>query len=293
MPDMVVQKDKQYSWIRYINQRIRKNKNFLCFISGPTGSGKSYSSLRIAEIIDTEFSEERIVFSGLELMQLINSGSLKKGSVVVFEEAGIGISNKNWQSTTNKMLNFLIQTFRHRNFILIFNSPYMDFVDASTRRLFHAELRTINIDFKEKKVKLKPQLIQYNSRLQKFYYKYLRVVTKRGVIPVSSWKVEKPSSELVDRYEIKKREFTSKLNKKIMSEMEEQEAGGKQKELTTIQSEIVEAFKKGYSVEAIAEERGCNSSLVRRQRQFIEKKGYKINPIKDGAKVLYYEVIEP
>lgn len=219
MPDIVLQQSKEKQWIRYTKQRIKKNKNAMYFIGGPTGSGKTFCSLRIAEELDPEFDIDRVVFNGVELMDLINSGKLRKGSVVVFEEAGIEMSNKNWQSTINKMLNYLIQTFRHRNFILIFNSPYMDFVDASTRKLFHAELITMGIDFNKNQVRLKPQMLQYNARNKKFYYKYLRVITQNGVLPIKVWRVDKPSSSLLKEYEKKKSAFTTQLNKKIYEEL--------------------------------------------------------------------------
>lgn len=293
MADLVLKKEQEYSWIRYVHQRIEQNKNFMCFISGPTGSGKSYASLKIAELLDPDFNEERIVFSGLELMKLINNGNLKKGSVIVFEESGVGLSNKNWQSVTNKMLNFLVQTFRHKNYIIIFNSPYMDFVDSSTRRLFHAEIRTISIDFKHNLVKLCPQLIQYNSRLQKFYFKYLRVITKRGVVPVSSWRLSKPSKDLLKLYEFKKNEFTSELNAKIMMELEGVEQGDKPKRLTDKQQEVVNCFKDGLNINKTAEMIGCHPSVISKQKVLIEKKGYEFNPVKDGAKVLYFDIISP
>lgn len=279
------------SWVLYAQQRIRQNKNFLIFISGSTGSGKSYSSLKIAEDMDEEFNIERVVFSGLELMNLINSGSLKKGSCIVFEEAGIGMSSKSWQSVTNKMLNFLIQTFRHRNFILIFNSPYMDFVDASTRRLFHAELRTISINFKLKKCKLKPELLQYNSRLQKMYHKYLRVITPEGTVPIQRWNVGKPSPELLKAYEKKKREFTDKLNREILTELTNQVNKGK--ELTDIQTETIDMLKEGYKPEDIAQKRGVAIKNVYDCMKLVKKKGYVINPIKIGSAVVKYEVLEP
>ena len=173
MPDMVVRKGDEYSWIRYIKQRIQKNKNFLCFIGGQTGSGKSWSALSICEMLDSDFSIERCVFSGKGLMQLVNSGSLKKGSCVLFDESGIELSNRNWQSTLNKMLNYLMQTFRHKCIILFFTSPYMDFLDSATRKLMHAQFEMVSIDQKEKKGILKPKLIQYNCDMCKYYYKYL------------------------------------------------------------------------------------------------------------------------
>jgi len=191
-------KPAQPHWVSYIQQRIRNNKNFLGFISGQTGSGKSWSTIAICEMVDPEFDIDRIVFSGIELMKLINSGKLKKGSAICFEEVGVEMNNKNWSSVTNKMLNYLVQTFRHKGFILIMNSPYMDFVDSATRKLFHSEMMTTSIDFAAKTCKIKPQIIQYNSRKQKFYYKMLRVYTKSGVVPLKFWHVPKPSKYLIN-----------------------------------------------------------------------------------------------
>lgn len=278
-------------WIKYIKNRIAKNKNFLCFISGQTGSGKSWSSLSIGESLDSDFNISHVVFRGIELMDLINSGKLHPGSVIVFEEAGIEMNARNWQSVTNKMLNFLLQTFRHRNFILLFNSPYMDFVDASTRRLFHAEFQTQGIDFKQEKTILKPQLIQYNSRIQKFYYKRLRVRTKGVVVPINIWRINKPSDSLIKAYEEKKRLFTNRLNKEIYEELEILHHKRK-KELTEIQQDIVELLKKGKNVEEIAKERGRALSSIYACIRQLKRKGLNINPIFEGKIIKRYEIIE-
>lgn len=219
---MVLPKKNTKHWIQYIVQRIRRNKNMLIFISGATGSGKSLSSIRIAqelsEELKTNFNIDHIVFSAKELMELINSGKLKPGSVVIFEEAGVGLSHKNWQSVINKCINYLMQTFRHKNFILIFNSPYMDFCDASIRRLFHAELRTIAIDYKKKQCKLNAQFLKWDSRMQKFYYRYLRII-KPGNPKVKIWRVDLPSKDMIKQYEKKKIEYTTKLNRDILDEI--------------------------------------------------------------------------
>jgi len=207
-------------WVTYIKGRIKRHKNFLGFISGQTGSGKSYCSLRIGEECDPKFDISRVVFSGIELMTLINSGKLKRGSCIVFEEMGVEANNKNWNSTTNKMLNFLMQTFRYKGFIIIMNSPFMDFVDSSTRKLFHAEFSTVNINLDTKEVVLKPHLIQYNSRQQKFYYKRLKVVSNGMKMPIDYWNVGLPSKELLENYDEKKNAYSDKLNKKIMDELQ-------------------------------------------------------------------------
>jgi DNA-binding MarR family transcriptional regulator len=295
-PNLLANKPKEALWVRYIQQRIKQNKNFLGFISGSTGSGKSWSSISIAEQLDSDFTDERIVFSGIELMKLINSDKLKKGSVVVFEEAGIGMSSKNWQSTINKMLNFLIQTFRHRNFILIFNSPYMDFVDSSTRKLFHAEFSTVGIDISKGTCRLKPRTIQYNSRTKKFYFKMLRVITKKGLIPVNFWSVGKPSPELIKSYEIKKRAFTDKLNANILKELleyEKKESNDPIDTLTMSQKEVLDLVEKGLNADQMSEELGIAVQGVRGHISNLRKKGFVIRALRDrnnNNKVIKYLV---
>lgn len=215
-----------YSMVRYIHRRIQNNKNFLCTITGPTGSGKSWSALSIAEMLDPEFNVERVIFKARELMKLINSGKLKAGSVILWDEAGIDLSNRNWQSVTNKMLNALLQTFRHRNFILLFTVTFQDFVDASTRKLFHADFETQRINKVEEVVIIKPKLLQYNPAMGKWYRKYLKVVNEGSTIKIKRWAVPKPSDTIIHAYEEKKNQFTKNLNLDIdkqLSKLEEKD----------------------------------------------------------------------
>jgi hypothetical protein len=205
----------EYSMIRYIHRRIKNNKNFLCTITGPTGSGKSWTGLSIAELLDPDFDSTRVVFKARELMKLINEGNLKPGSVILWDEAGIDLSNRNWQSVTNKLLNALLQTFRHKNFILFFTVPYHDFIDSSTRKLFHADFQTQKINKNQEVVIIKPKLLQYNSNLGKWYRKYLKVSQNGSIVKVRKWAVPKPSDKLIQDYENRKNQFTHILNTDI------------------------------------------------------------------------------
>jgi len=279
MPNIVVKQENQKKiyWIQYANQRISQNKNLLITISGQTGSGKSWTAASIAEQIDKDFNVNRIVFSGQELMKLINSDKLKKGSVIVWDEAGVDLSNRSWQSTTNKLLNHLLQTFRHRCFILIFTAPYMNFIDSATRRLFHAEFQTVSIDYKERTVKVRPQLIQYNSRLNKFYYKWLRIVTKGdGVVPLVEWNVKAPNKELIKQYEEKKTMFTNQLNAEIESELvADKRRKGKNKPLTERQEKILSCWLRGiFFQKDIATEIGTDQSVICNNEKWMFNKGY-------------------
>ncbi len=273
-------KVKQSYWIQYIKSRIRRKKNFLCLISGPTGSGKSWTALSIASKLDENFGPHRIVFGFENMMKLINEGEkeLKAGSVIMWDEFQIDAGNRSWQSLTNKLLNSLLSTFRHKNLILLITSPYADFIDSHSRKLLHAEFEITNIDFENKKTRMKPLAIQYNSRFRKFFYKYLRVKTERGIAPVKSWKVDKPPQWLVDDYERMKNEFTTDLNKSIEKQLEEMKGKKTQerKPLTVLQETAMKLMSKYENSSKVSEEMGLTVRTVNFHISQSRNKGYTV-----------------
>ncbi len=268
-------------WVTYIKNRIAKKKNFLGFISGATGSGKSWSGLSICYMVDPTFGSERIITSMRQLMKLINSGKLKSGNAILWDEAGVDISSKSWQSLTNKLVNFLMQTFRHKRFILIFTSPYLDFIDASTRKLFHAEFQTVKIDYENKKTKLKPFLIQYNGRRRKFYYKYLRIRTIRKTIaPLKYWNVSKPPKWLIESYSQIKIRFTDRLNADIEKQLDDLEENTKKPDkmpLTDLQKEVMTLMAKYNNISKVAVELGLTQRTIYFHISQSNKKKWKID----------------
>lgn len=279
---------ERYSIVRYIHQRIHKrNKNFICAITGPTGSGKSWTGLSIAEMLDPEFNVDRVVFKAEELMKLVNSGSLKSGSVILWDEAGIDLSNRNWQSMMNKMLNFLLQTFRHKNFILLFTVPYSDFLDKASRKLLHGEFETQGINNTYNTTNLKPKLLQYNANMGKWYAKYL--VTKKegnGKIKVKRWKVPKPTDELINSYEKKKTAFTNSLNFDIEAAIRKQaEEKAPTKKLGETQEKVLALWKKGIFIQKeIAKELGVSQATISQSVEGLRKKGYFVEQYRDKHK---------
>lgn len=210
---------------RYIRARLlKKNQNMLICICGPTGTGKSYSAIKLGELIDPTFTAERVVFHPEKFMSLLNygdsKGKLKKGNVVVFDEAGVNIASRTWYSISNKIVNYVLQTFRHRNLCVIFTVPDFAFIDSQTRRLFHALFETCSIDYNAKQVKLKPLMIQNNVRRGKLYYKYLRVKgDDDGMVCLRRINLGMPLVSNRDPYEIRKKKFTTNLNKDIGGEI--------------------------------------------------------------------------
>jgi len=238
---------KIHSVIRYIGNRvINNNKNFLCAVTGQTGSGKSWACISMAEIYSKMFKIEfnpdiHIISSLKELLQLINSKDvdrkIKFGSVLVFDEPQIEGNARNWQSETNKALGQLISTFRNLRLVIFFATPFLEMIDKQTRILFHGEFMINGFDKNSKITTIKPRFLEYNKKKNDFYRKRLivmhKVKGKYGLIKskLDFWKINAPSKEIINIYEAKKKAFSDKLNKKLLDsiELNEKKEEGKNK----------------------------------------------------------------
>jgi hypothetical protein len=219
---------KPHSWARWMHGRVcKKNNSVLASFVGPTGSGKTYSAISSGDIVSrlnkVPFTIENVVFGLKELMELINSGTLKRGSVIIFDEPQASISSKDFQSVANKVFNLLISTIRHRNLIIFFCTPFESLLDKSTRKLFHARFETLSIDQKNKTCRLKPRFLEHSET--KTYVKQLCVSFKdnegiKRFEKLFHWDVPKPSDSILEAYEQKKLEFTTRLNQNIMAKLD-------------------------------------------------------------------------
>lgn len=190
---------------------LKKNQNWLAVVCGPTGSGKSMAALTLAREIDPGFDLSRVVFTPTEFIALLNSGKLKTGDAIVFDEAGAGIPARAWMSISNKVLNLILQTFRRENLAVIFTVPNLSYIDSQARGLLHAYLETIRIDRQAKCVVVKWLNVQVNPRFGKPYMHYPRYMTSEGPVITNHVKVGWPGDALVAEYEVKKKRFADQL----------------------------------------------------------------------------------
>ena|SRR3990167_1671379 len=209
----------------YIYRRVNKqNKNFLALIQGPTGSGKSYACLRFAEILDKNFNANRIVFSVEEFMDILNNPAkynMDKGSVMVFEEVGIGMAARQFMRESNRLFNFVMQSFRHKNYVVFFNTPIVDFLDVQSRRMLHCLMTTGGINETQKYSILKPFFLVQDLMTGSFLPKYFRIrdSAAQKTLKITQLHVKLPSKELIKQYELKKNKFTHKLNRAILEKV--------------------------------------------------------------------------
>lgn len=264
-------------WIKYIRKRIKNNKNFLVAVIGQTGSGKSYATISMSDILHNyNLPFDNICFKASQFMKRLDEGlennTLPKGSVLDWDEVGVDLNAKDWQTRTSKIISKVMQTFRTENLIVFFTVPFLDFISKDSRKLLHAYFQTEKIDRKRNVVIVKPFLIQVNQVTGKMYRKRLRVKSPDGgIVKVRSIAIPMPRKELVDFYEEKSGIFKRNIIKESRAEFERIEEKKNEiksgidsvKRLTAKQAHVFgRRYMMGWTFDKIAEEMGISQEAV-------------------------------
>lgn len=272
------------------NRMIRRNQNVLMAVTGSTGSGKSYLCIRMAELWYRFFFKipfdvsVHVCFSIGQVMKLLASKKLKRGSIIILEEAGANFGSLDFQNRVSKLFNYVLQSFRSMNLLLIMNLPYLSMLNKSARLLIHARMVTSGIDYQEKKSTSKAYFRQVNQSSGKIYDKFLRIKLtspqspKGKTVVVKKFQYSLPSPELIDVYEQKKLQFVTSLNDSFVKELEEIDKENNmksaRKDLTPRQQDIYEQILEGRRAEDIAKDLGCTPQNVYESLKHVKKKGY-------------------
>jgi hypothetical protein len=136
-------------FISALKKRIAENKHFVVMIVGEPRSGKSYSALRIAELVDRDFTLDNLAYSPAEFLNRVMS--CEAGDVIVFDEAGVNIFAREWQSKMNRVLAKVFQILGYKHLGIVLTFPSIAFVDKAIRRLFNYILLAEGFD-KEREI---------------------------------------------------------------------------------------------------------------------------------------------
>ena len=210
-----------------IRHRLKEqNKNYICFTVGETGSGKSRLDLALAEKVDPTFNAEncRVAFKAVDFMRMVKSA--KKYQAIVFEEAGVAISVREWQSKINKIMGAVGQIFRELNLCVFFNVPSMAFVDKQIKIVSHAIIHTQGIDYKQNVTRSRYWVVHHDPVRDITNLEYLELTGENG----ERWVIDNiytpmPSPELDAVYAKMKREFNQNYYDKALEELERIEQG--------------------------------------------------------------------
>jgi len=259
---------------------IRNNKNVLGANLGPTGSGKSYRDLRMAELwylyqFNGQFPVKNICFGVGEAMTLLSNNKLRKGEIIIFEEAGVNLGSLDFQNKVSKMMTYVLQSFRSMNIAIFFNLPYLSMLNSSARKLLHYSFESSGIDPETKQNKCKPFFHQVNQDTGKVYKKYPIVKVGTRTRKVKRFNFSMPSQYIVAAYEEKKQKYLIGLTKSFKDEVDKLN-GGKPKNLPPkdIEFEAYKLYKTDLTQEEIGRMLGKNRVTI---GEYIKNVNYYLN----------------
>jgi len=213
-----------------IMSRIRANRNFIGICTGVTGGGKSYSCIKIGEMIFRDFTVDSIVFSVREFLDIFEEQ--KPGSLIVFDESE-DLNARTSMSLKNTLFSEIMAMLRFSRVSVIFNLPSAEMLDVNMFRLFHGLFTAIDFDRKSptcpewkktrsglKYYRVTPaSLPGTDARKYPLSYPYLpQVVRQGGNLYKKSCKVTElwfdlPSADILEEYEKRKQQHFKSIFK--------------------------------------------------------------------------------
>ena len=216
---------RQEIWSR-LNER---NQHFMAVMVGPEGSGKSYTSLKIAETVDPTFDAERVMFDPAEFLAKLQEwkeAGETAGKMVVVDEAGVGIGTRSWYEKDQIKLNKVLQVIRDENMGIIFTVPALSDLDSQARRRLRAFCEMTSLEEGEwaefKMLRWQPKRDDQNQ-----VYKKYPVVRVRGQpTKIRRMRLSPPSSDLTKAYNTRKEAFQADLYEDAEGEFRDDEKEG-------------------------------------------------------------------
>lgn len=132
-------KPNWFTWL--LKKRLSEKRNNLIMFLGQTRSGKSYSSISLAYLIDenNDFDSGHILFKISDFIQKIQT--TKEKCTLILDETGAELNSRKFASTMNILTGALLQTWGSRYINLIMNLPSMNLTDKTARTLTSFSLR--------------------------------------------------------------------------------------------------------------------------------------------------------
>jgi hypothetical protein len=242
MPDALTGSKVEAQVLRHEvwNRINRRNQHYMAALVGPEGSGKSWTALKIAEVIDPSFDADRVMFDPHTFMEQLTEwkdAGETRGKMIVVDEAGVGIGSRSWYDKDQIQLNKVLQVIRSENMGMLFTLPRLSELDSQTRGRLRAMIKMD--DMKPGKYADVKYLRWFPARDErsKVYRKYPIVGKGSRAKKVRRLRFGPPSEELVEGYESRKDAFQTKLYADTTDQISDDEDANPLKDIA---NEIIE-----------------------------------------------------
>lgn len=189
--------------IRIKNRLSIYDQNYIGIFCGGVGTGKSESAVSLAMGIDPRFNiNKNVVFDYDGFHAFIHGDDGYKGAALIWDEMGTGLDSRRFMSKQNIAITHDLETFRYKNLALICTLPGLGMMDTRAKQLSQQYFETMKggIDRKRNVCRVKVYDMQYNSRMDKIYFRRPHVRVNDYSCNISSLLFQKPPDDVSREY---------------------------------------------------------------------------------------------
>lgn len=161
------------SWlINWSKKMLSDGYDLLLLVVGNTRSGKSVAGIDLCLLLDEkgQFAPERIVFTTKDYLRFFTDPNGYSGMATMYDDAGIGLSNREWQTFQNRVFGKLAQGYAYRHFVTVITTPRINFIELQARQLFRLVLESSGTRGVFKLKEAVPPAINFKNGYTMFQY---------------------------------------------------------------------------------------------------------------------------
>jgi len=115
-------------------QRVNKVKPIRCAVVGDAGSGKTYTTIWLAKVLDPKFTVDQIVLRGEDYIKL--QRSLPPRRCIVLDEPTFSLASRTWFESWQKIIVQTIESTRFQNNPLFLPCVNRNLIDKTIREYY-------------------------------------------------------------------------------------------------------------------------------------------------------------
>lgn len=197
-----------------------RNQNYIFFIWGPPGSGKSEGGLALGEMLCPSFTIKHVVFGVQDFFNCITSPDIKQGDFILFEEVGAEISNREYYTQKNILMGKIMQIIRTKNLIVGYTAPKLEMADKQILGICMGLVNTQGIDYTTSEGLIRVyDPVSFDMKTNKWSKRLIQVLRHSLINPRRMWslkigtmRIHRASIKLRHEYEKAREAYTDRVS---------------------------------------------------------------------------------